>query len=150
MNEEWYRTKLVEQDIRLTEGRDLILSILTDHMNRHMTVEDIYMEAHKHNPSIGMATIYRTVDLLVTCGLAQKFEFGEGKARYELVPSPGEPGHHHHLICKNCNKIINYDDFMNEEKEFLQSVEQGLENRYAFRILDHQIQFYGRCRECQE
>ncbi len=150
MNDEWYRTRLLEQDIRLTDGRNLILSVLTGHMNQHLTVEEIYLEAHKQNPSIGMATVYRTVDLLVTNGLAQKFEFGEGKARYELVPSPGAAGHHHHLICKHCNKIINYDEFMDEEKEFLQDVERGLERRYDFRIQDHQIQFYGRCEECRE
>jgi len=150
MTENWHLSKLEEQDLRLTESRELILSILSKHMSQHLTVEEIYMKVHSDNPSIGMATVYRTMDLLVNHGLAQKFEFGEGKARYELVPSPEKPGHHHHLVCKNCQKIINYDDFMDEEKQFLQTVEQGLEDRYDFQVTNHQIIFYGICEKCQE
>lgn len=148
MEENWYHEQLKQQDVRLTDGRELILSILSENSGDHLTVEELYMKAYERNPSIGMATIYRTVDLLVNLGLAQRFEFGEGKARYELVPRPDEPGHHHHIICKNCKRIINYDDFMEEEKEFLELVEQGLSERYNFEIEDHMIQFYGYCRDC--
>jgi len=148
MTENWYTKQLKEQDVRLTDGRELVLNVLTANQNSHLTVEEIYMEAHQENPSIGMATVYRTVDLLVKHGIAQKFEFGEGKARYELVPKPGETGHHHHLVCKNCKKIINYDDFLEEEKDFLNQVEAGLSNRYDFEVEDHMIQFYGYCNDC--
>lgn len=150
MDHSWHRTQLEKQEIRLTEGREVILSVLADNMTDHPTVEEIYLKAHERNPSIGMATVYRTVDLLVSQGLAQKFEFGEGKARYELVPRPGEPGHHHHLVCKCCNKIINYDDFPEAEKQYLDIAEQGISERYNFCIEDHQIQFYGYCRDCAE
>jgi len=147
--DEWHRNLLRNQNIRLTDGRELVLSILEENQQSHLTVEQIYMAAYGQNPSIGMATVYRTVDLLVQCGIAQKFEFGEGKARYELVPKPDEPGHHHHLVCKECNKIINYDEFLDEEKEFLGIVESGLAARYNFIIEDHMIQFYGCCKECR-
>lgn len=146
----WHKSQLEEQDIRLTEGRQLVLNVLDEHKNQHLTVEEIYMNAYEANPSIGMATIYRTMDLLVKHGIAQKFEFGEGKARYELVPRPGQPGHHHHLICKKCKRIINYDDFMQEEKDFLGQVEEDLSRKYNFEIEDHLIQFYGFCRDCAE
>ncbi len=145
----WYFKQLRQQGVRLTEGRELLLEILHEHNGSHLTVEELYMYAYEENPSIGMATVYRTVDLLVKMGIAQKFEFGEGKARYELVPKPDEPGHHHHLICNNCKKIINYDDFMEEEKHYLQIVEKGLENRYNFNIVDHKIMFMGECKDCQ-
>ena len=149
MADNWYKTQLKEQDVRLTDGRQLVLDILTENQSEHLTVEDIYVIAHGENPSLGMATVYRTVDLLVKHGIAQKFEFGEGKARYELVPKPGDPGHHHHLVCKKCKKIVNYDDFPEEEKSFLNMVEEGLSDRYNFEIEDHMIQFYGYCRDCE-
>jgi len=145
----WYFNQLKDQGVRLTEGRELILDILHEYNGHHLTVEELYMHAYDKNPSIGMATVYRTVDLLVKLGIAQKFEFGEGKARYELVPKPEEPGHHHHLICNKCKKIINYDDFMEEEKHYLQIVEKGLEERYDFDIDDHKIMFMGECKDCQ-
>lgn len=149
MANNWYREQLREQDIRWTDGRELVLSVLADHQNSHLTVEEIYMQAHQANTSIGMASVYRTVDLLVKHGIAQKFEFGEGKARYEFVAKSGKSGHHHHLVCKICKKIINYDDFPEEEKAFLNKIEKGLSVGYNFAVEDHMIQFYGYCKRCK-
>jgi len=149
MDKNWYKNQLADQDIRLTESRELVLSVLTANQQKHLTVEEIYMLAHGENPSIGMATVYRTADLLVKHGIVQKFEFGEGKARYELSHRPDEKGHHHHLVCKKCKKIINYDDFPGEETAFLQQVEEGLSIRYGFEVEDHIIQFYGYCQDCR-
>jgi len=150
MSDSWYTVRLRKNNLRVTNERQLVLSVLDRNHQRHLTVEEIYLQAHDEKPSIGMATVYRAVNLFVQHGILHKFEFGDGKARYEMVPGPEEPGHHHHLICKKCQKILNYDDFMEVERKFLEIVESGLERRYHFRIDDHIIHFYGCCETCAD
>jgi len=132
---------------RLTAPRKAIISILSKTIN-HPSVEEIYMEVHKRYPSIGITTVYRTLDLLVNWGLVHKFDFGEGKARFELIDHLNGIGHHHHLICVNCKKIINYTDFISDEIELFKRLENRLSNKYNFRINNHIVEFYGICEEC--
>ncbi len=132
---------------RLTAPRKAIISILST-TNNHPSVEEIYMDVHKKYPSIGITTVYRTLDLLVNWGLVHKFDFGEGKARYELIDHPNGIGHHHHLICVNCKKIINYTDFISDEIDLFQKLESRLSNKYNFKINNHIVEFYGICEEC--
>ncbi|MBU4332916.1 MAG: transcriptional repressor, partial [Candidatus Omnitrophica bacterium] len=57
-------------------------------------------------------------------------------------------GHHHHLVCKECYKVVDYSDFMKDEVNFLKSTEDGLSKKYKFNITDHLIQFFGVCEKC--
>jgi Fur family ferric uptake transcriptional regulator len=81
-------------------------------------------------------------------GFLKKFDFGDGQSRYELA-SGNKKDHHHHLICTKCGKVIDYNDFMNEEIELVKKVEQALSEKYDFEINDHNIQFYGLCNKCK-
>jgi Fur family ferric uptake transcriptional regulator len=92
--------------------------------------------------------VYRTLELLVQRGMVFKFDFGDGRARYELSESPKGIGHHHHLICTGCGRIVDYTDFIKEEKELLKKTERGLAKKYNFHIMNHLIQFYGLCSQC--
>ena len=132
---------------RLTAPRKAVLNILSKDM-KHPTVEEIYLQVHKGYPSIGMMTVYRTLDLLVEWGIVHKFDFSEGKARYELIEHPGGLGHHHHLICQKCKKIINYTDFIDEEVKLITKLEKRLAKKYNFKINNHIIEFYGVCDNC--
>ncbi|MFP4452228.1 MAG: Fur family transcriptional regulator [Desulfobacterales bacterium] len=143
----WYR-RLKDSGARLTEPREVVLEILRS-SQEHLTATDIYVQAHRKKPSIGLTTVYRTLELLIQLGIVQKFELGEGKARFELVDKPGSKGHHHHLVCLKCRKIIDYSDISEDEKEFLSRVEGRLKRKYDFKILDHLMWFYGVCRECR-
>ena len=106
-NIEKLNNKLVENfsrnGLRFTAPRKAVINILSNDMS-HPTVEEIYLQVHKNYPSIGMMTVYRTLDLLVEWGMVHKFDFSEGKARYELIDHPEGLGHHHHLICQKCKK----------------------------------------------
>ena len=86
-----------EKGLRLTAPRKAVITVLSKDMS-HPTVEEIYLQVHEHYPSIGMMTVYRTLDLLVKWGIVHKFDFSEGKARYELIEHPEGLGHHHHLL----------------------------------------------------
>ena len=82
-------------------------------------------------------------------GMVCKYDFGDGRARYELVKGPQQDNHHHHLICTQCKRVIDYDDFIDEEIELLKKTENGLAKKYNFNIKNHLIHFYGLCDKCR-
>jgi Fur family ferric uptake transcriptional regulator len=127
----------------------VILDVLSK-TDEHLSAEEIYMAVHKTYSAIGLTTVYRTLELLVQTGIVFKFDFGDGRARYELSESPGSIGHHHHLVCTGCRRIIDYTDFIAEEKELLKRTESGLAKKYHFLISNHLIQFYGLCEACRK
>jgi len=145
----WLHGKFKGCGYRLTMPRQIILDVLSN-TTEHLSAEDIYHLVHKAYPSIGLTTVYRTLELLAQVGLLFKFDFGDGRARYELSESPKSIGHHHHLVCTECRRIIDYTDFIEEEKELLKKTERGLSKKYDFRITNHLIQFYGLCDECRK
>jgi Fur family transcriptional regulator, ferric uptake regulator len=144
----WIRQRMIEEGLRFTEARRVILDILSK-SSQHLSAEDIYFTVRGINPSVGFATVYRTLDVLTKMGLVQKFDFGDGKARYELIEVSRKDAHHHHLVCTKCTKIINYTDFVEEEKELIKKIEQELAKKHRFDIKNHIIHFYGLCENCK-
>lgn len=144
----WLQGKFKGCGYRLTIPRQAILDVLSK-TSKHLSAEDIYIEVHKVYPAIGLTTVYRTLELLVQTGLVFKFDFGDGRARFELTEGPKSIGHHHHLVCTSCRRIIDYTDFIDEEIELLKRTERGLSKKYNFKITNHLIQFYGICDKCQ-
>ena len=140
--------KLQGYGFRLTASREAILEVLTN-TDKHLSAEDIYMTVHLKYPAIGLTTIYRTLELLEQTGIVSKFEFGHGRAKYELSEEYSNKKHHHHLICKKCRKIVDYTDFIKKEREYINKAEAGLQNKYGFDIDDHLIHFYGTCPDCK-
>ena len=145
----WGHALLKESGYRLTMPRRIILDVLSK-TSKHLSAEEIYIEAHKVYPNIGLTTVYRTLDLLAQMGLILKFDFGDNRARYELASGSDEKGHHHHIVCTGCGKVIDYDDFLDEETELVERAEKGLSEKFGFRVTNHVIQFYGLCSECQK
>lgn len=139
--------KLRHHGFKCTPGRELILEVLSS-TNEHLTPEEIYNEVKKSHPEIGLVTVYRTLELLVKSGILIKLDFGDGRSRYELSENYGHKNHHHHLVCKNCGRIIDYSDFLSEEIEFLSKIEKKLEEKYNFKIDGHFIKFDGICKNC--
>ena len=134
---------------RLTIPRQEILRVLSK-TKQHLSAEDIYMKVHEKHPAVGLTTVYRTLELLVSSRLVTKFDFGDKRARYELVAERHGGNHHHHLVCVECCEVIDYSDFMAEEIKFLENVEKGLSKKHDFKILDHHIQFVGLCKKCSQ
>ena len=145
----WLYGKFKGCGYRMTVPRQAILELLSKSTD-HLSAEDIYLQVHKKYPTIGLTTVYRTLELLVKAGLIMKFDFGDGRARFELIESPESIGHHHHLVCTECGRIIDYQDFINEEIELLKRTERGLAKKYKFRITNHLIQFHGVCEKCRK
>lgn len=145
----WWYKKFKSHGHKITSGREAVLNILTD-ANKHLSAEDIYRKTHLSYPAIGLTSVYRTLEILVNMGLVYKFDFGDGRARFELAEGPKGEKHHHHLVCTGCRRVIDYSEFKDEELALLKKAEVGLSKKYNFRITNHLIQFYGLCSSCIE
>ncbi len=139
--------KFKECGYRMTVPRKAIMDVLGD-SDKHLSAEDIYLTVHRSYPNVGLTTVYRTLELLTDMGMIVKFDFGDGRARYELAEGPDKK-HHHHLICRRCKRIIEYTEFIDEEMDFLNRAEKGLSEKYKFDIKGHVIHFYGICDKCR-
>ena len=144
----WHYNKLNKYCCRLTKPRRAILDVL-HHMGRHLSAEQIYKATSRLSSSVGLATIYRNLELLVRIGLVWKFDVGDNKARYEMAKYPDE-SHHHHLICKKCNSIIDYSDSVDNQKDFIKIREKNLSRKYNFKIENHCVDFFGLCNKCNK
>ena len=132
---------------RWTAPRNAILELLS-RSSKHMSAKDVYGSLNRTHPGLGLTTVYRTLDLLVRMGLLNKLSFGSGESRYEFR-SGDEETHHHHLICMQCGKIIDYTDFVDEELKLIKKTEEALTRKHGFKITDHNIEFLGLCPECK-
>ena len=144
----WWHGRFRGCGYRMTMPRQAILDVLIS-TTKHLSAEDVYMAVHKSYPNVGLTTVYRTLELLVQMGLVFKFDFGDGRARYELSEGPKGARHHHHLVCTGCGRVVDYTDFIDEEVELLNQTEKGLSKKYNFEIMNHLIQFYGLCENCR-
>ncbi|MGL6202331.1 MAG: Fur family transcriptional regulator [Lachnospiraceae bacterium] len=137
---------LKEKGMKVTQQRLLVLEVLANHRDIHMAVEDIYDLVREDYPEVGLATVYRTVQLLLEMQLVDRIHLDDGCVRYELGHLfDGETKHsHHHLICKKCGKILAFED------DLLEDLEEQIERKMGFRIIDHELKFYGQCKECSE
>ncbi|PID80250.1 MAG: transcriptional repressor [Clostridiales bacterium] len=126
---------------KLTPQRRAVLDVLLKGRGQHLTAEEIYDEVRSDCPDIGLATVYRTVQLLSNMKILMKMNLEDGITRYEM--NLDEEHHHHHLICESCGKIYEVMD------DLLEDVESKVEAEYNFKILDHKLKFYGVCKDCR-
>lgn len=144
VDREQFMKMLKEKGLKVTRQRIAVLEVLSEQEDRHMTTEDIYDLVRKEFPEIGIATVYRTVQLLLEMQLVDRIELHDGCVRYEIGRQLlGEEGHyHHHLICKSCGKVMSFG------KDLLEDLEKQVKEQMGFQIWDHELKFYGICREC--
>jgi Fur family ferric uptake transcriptional regulator len=133
--------KLHDNDYKITPQRRVILKVFLDNVEHHLSAEEIYNIVRETNPEIGLATVYRTLDLLAELEILQKVNFGDGRSRYEF--SDTEVHHHHHLICLKCGEVTEFDD------DKLEELEAAIGKKSGFKIIDHQAKFFGYCQKCQ-
>ena len=137
----WWHGRFVGYGYRLTVPRQAILNVLSK-SSGHLSAEDIYLAVHRAYPGVGLTTVYRTLELLARMGLVFRFDFGDGRSRYELAESP-DTNHHHHLICTGCGRIIDCSEFIGEEAKVLKQMEQALSKKHDFQVNSRRIRFLG-------
>jgi Fur family ferric uptake transcriptional regulator len=137
------RQKFQEKQYKLTPQRKIILEAFIDHQDEHLSAEDVHNIVRQHSSEIGLATVYRTLELFSELEVLQKMDFGDGRSRYEINEKT-TPHHHHHLICLSCSKVKEFED------DLLETLETVISRKSNFEIVDHQVKFYGYCEECQK
>ena len=112
----------------------------TEELQEHITAEEMYHQLARKDPHLGLATIYRTLNLFCEAGLAQARHFGT-QTQYDNI---SHKGHHDHLICTGCGKIV---EFENCDIERLQ---EEVASRNGFTIQTHRLELYGLCSPCRQ
>ncbi|OEF95562.1 transcriptional repressor [Vulcanibacillus modesticaldus] len=133
---------LRSSNFKLTPQREVVLEVLLENEEGHLSADDVYMLVKKKVPEIGLATVYRTLELLSELNIIQKLYFGENVARYEFR-SDSDDHHHHHLECINCGKVEEIDE------DWLGIIEEKVEKQYDFKVIDHRLTFQGICSRCK-
>lgn len=135
------KQQLQAASCKLTPQREATLRVLLENEEGHLSAEEIFMLLKQKSPDIGLATVYRTLELLSDLKIIEKLNFGDGVARYEFRNTE-QSHHHHHLICMKCNKFIEIDNL-------LDTLEERVEREYGFHIMEHKVTFLGFCSECK-
>ncbi len=129
---------LARQKLRFTSQRAIIFDVFW-HVEGHVSPEELYRMTKEKDPSIGQATVYRTLKLLSEAGIAQAVDFGDGVTRYE--PYFGQ-GHHDHLICQECGQSVEVVD------PDIEKLQENLAHRHGFTLSSHSMYLYGYCPQC--
>jgi Fur family ferric uptake transcriptional regulator len=129
--------KLTEKGYRLTPQRLMIVSAI-ENSEAHISAEEIYAQVVAKYLHVNISTVYRTLELLKELGLVTETNFGEGRVRYH----PAGKGHHHHLVCTECGKVIDLDE------SILSSLQGMLLGKYKFSADLKHLAIFGRCAKC--
>lgn len=133
-----YLQDLRKQGYRITPQREMIVEALA-HSARHVTAEEIYEQVRRRTRAVNIATVYRTLDLLVEKGMACRAGLQEGTILY----APASHGTHLHLVCRCCGKTIDAD------QQMLTPLDDQLRQRYGFAADLQHLTFLGLCPDCQ-
>jgi len=133
--EDKLKTYLVAAGLRQTEQRHAIATTFFSYAG-HPNIDELYARIRVTHPSIGQATVYRTLKLLVECGLAHESQFGDGTTRYEATHTDE---HHDHLVCVECGHIF---EFHNEQ---IESLQETIAASHGLNVTDHKMVIYGEC-----
>ncbi|MCC6930583.1 MAG: transcriptional repressor [Gemmatimonadaceae bacterium] len=136
---EAFTTYLRDHGLPVTAQRLAIADIML-RSERHLSADDVALELVRRESGIGLATVYRTIELLLRSGLLVERDFGEGFRRYE--PARDVP-HHEHLLCTVCGKVREFRDERLERMTTIVAESQG----YARQR--HRLVIYGVCDDCQ-
>ena len=130
--------KLRRSEFRVTPQRIAILKAFL-YSNEHPSVERVYAQVRVNFPTTSLATVYKTVNLLKELGEILEISFADGGNRYD----GNKPYPHPHLICTQCQRIID------PEVSQLDNLAAEVAESTGYKIVSHQVEFFGVCPACQ-
>ncbi|MBF0714546.1 transcriptional repressor [Gemella sp. GH3] len=130
-----------QSSYKLTPQRETIVKILVENESEHLSAEELYFILKGINPEIGLATVYRTLDIFYDLKILEKITFGNGISKYHLRQKL-DNGTHHHLICTKCHNITTISNVI------FNKLIQYVNNEYNFEVQDDTIAIYGTCKNC--
>jgi Fe2+ or Zn2+ uptake regulation protein len=135
------RSAFDEVSQRHTRPRRLIADRLVElaASGANFTIDELWQEMRELDPHLGRATVYRSVEKLVTMGLLDRVEFADGTHHYRVC---GE-NHHHHLTCTQCHRVVEVDACLPVDQL------KAIGYKTNFDIEGHSITLFGRCESCR-
>ena len=133
-----FKDYIKQFSLRWTSQRKLVLDVFLQ-QSGHVQIDEIYDRVRKKDPTIGIATVYRTMKLLEESGLAEVHSFNN-KTTYELLY---QVRHHDHLICKTCNKTVEF------EHPLIEKYQLEICQQHGFTLKSHRMDLYGICKDCR-
>ena len=127
---------------KFTKQRQIIFNAIKNANSKHLTPEELFSIVHQNNKQVGIATVYRTLNIFEELGIVNKQEFTDSVNTYELIGQ--NDAHHDHLICENCGKIVEEKILENDE------LSEVLKDKYDFDLDYYSLRIYGICSDCQE
>lgn len=138
-NTKWFWNRLNEyvskENLKQSKQRNMIIESFLE-MDDHVSAEDLHDYVKSHNQNSGLATIYRTLNLLKDAGLVEQKQFADGKAVFEVY----QPNSHHdHLICVTCDRVI---EFENDE---IERIQEEVAKKHGLKLTYHRLDLFGEC-----
>ncbi len=131
---------LSDAGYRSSAPREEVIGAIAE-LGCSITAREIADLLRERGSGIGLASIYRALDLLDRLDLVQRFDVGEGIARYEAALPGGD--HHHHLVCESCGTVEPFED------DALEEAIHGLAGKTDFSIAAHDVTLHGECPTCR-
>jgi len=123
---------------RITPQREMIVEAIA-HSGHHINAEEVFAQVQKRTRSVNVATVYRTLELLVEQGLASRIDLGEERVIYATY----QHGPHIHLVCRQCGQVIDAN------QDMLSVLNHQLQSEYQFAADLQHISVVGLCSDCQ-
>ena len=133
---------------RMTGPRRVILSVL-ESAREYLSAEEVYMAVYADNPGVGIATVYRTLQMLAEIGIAERVDTGDGKARYKLGPVEDQR-RRVVLVCTNCSRSTPITTRTGDTEAVIAQLERMTAEQYGFRTNRTVVQVYGLCEQCDK
>lgn len=133
-------SNLKKAGLKITYPRRLILDMMENAKDHHVSAEDIYRMLLDAGEEIGLATIYRVLTQFEEAGLIIRHHFESGSSVFEL----NSGAHHDHLVCLKCSRVEEFVDSIIEKRQ------QEIAKQAGFMMTDHSLNIYGLCAVCQK
>ena len=133
-----FRDFLAQRNLRLTAQRRAILESAFG-TEQHFTADQLLEWSRDRDKSVSRATVYRTLPLLTESGLVREMDFGKDRKVYD--PNYAERPSHNHIICQDCQKIVEF------ESRQLESLENRISRQLGFSVRSHRLQITANCDE---
>ena len=132
---------LEQKQLRVTSQREAIIDSVFS-TDQHFTAEQLLEWSRRRDRSVSRATIYRTLPLLTESGLVREMDFGKDHKFYD--PNYADHPNHSHIICQDCEKIVEF------ESEKIEKLEDEISHRLGFAVKTQRLQITGSCEELKK
>src|SRR5712671_6504017 len=132
---------LSKKNLRVTAQRRVIIDTAFG-TQQHFTADQLLAWSRRRDKSVSRATVYRTLPLLTESGLVREMDFGKDHKFYD--PNYAQHPHHNHIICQDCDKIVEF------ESDKIEKIENEISHRLGFAVKTHRLQITASCEELKK